>query len=132
MWGCSRHWQPCSRLRIGLVRVPGFSDYLKPLPEVVPSRDWRTIEARQIWETLKLGTPLCFLFNQLPDVPKIEIDMDDQNLDDENKRKNATDGFIKGLSELERLGKWTGGLFDLSDLHNEDNALDPQKVIKVT
>lgn len=128
----SGHWQLCSQLKIGLVRVPGFSHYLAPLPENSHSRNWRSDEAQQIWETLKLGSPLCFLFNQLPGVSDVDVDQTGVDPDEEVRRRATTGAFIRALSDFERSGQWAGGTFALADLyHDENDSLDPSKVIKV-
>lgn len=118
-----------------LVRIRGFGAYFDicayPPPLVHSSQQQRAAQFQQCWDTLGLGTPLCYLFNLIPDVDKIEMDMDANNINlhDREAHKAVTARFFETMQALQNTGNWTAGSFTMDDLYAE--RTDPSPVIKV-
>lgn len=70
---------------------------------------------------------MCFLFNQLPRLLKIDESEDPEEVDlkDIKAHKAATTSFIEGLAELKEEGQWDGpDPFALSDLYKKNPGSD--------
>lgn len=130
------HWELSAQARLCLVRVPGFSGYFDLFPIGEAGRGKRkAAEAQQVWDTLKLGVPLCYLFNTLPDQADIAgIDPNPENLDvkDAEHHRVATVRFLTALGEMSNSGTWHSGAFDVADLYHDKVKLDPERVIKAS
>lgn len=127
----SSHWEVCSQLRVRLAHIQGFSAFLGlyPLPGKRPSR---SDEVQQLWNTLKLGTPLCFLYNLLPGVAKINLNADPSGIQAEDvaTHKVMASRFADSIGELKEAGQWSGsGGFAIADLFKEHP--DSSSILKV-
>lgn len=117
------------------MHVEGFSKYLAlyPLAEVRRGRQ-RETEARQLWDTLKLGTPLCYLFNLLPGQPEISgvgINPEGVDLEDVGAHRSASKSFVDALQSVVDAGQWPGATFEFADLYPDSGDMESGKVTKV-
>ncbi len=97
-------------------------------------RRQRAAEAEQLWDTLKLGTPLCYLFNLLPDQPDIsgpDTTPSAIDVDDVEAHKAATQQFLGALKRMGDRGEWVGGHFELAEMYDDKGGSDSSKIIKV-
>lgn len=135
-WDRRAHWEICSKLRLRLVRIEGWSAYARLLstPEI-GSGNSREGESQQLWATLQLGTPLCYLFNLIPNQPEItDVNVDPAALDknDVEGHKVTSGLFLKALTDMRGRGEWPGGSFELPDLYHDQSELNPATIIKVS
>lgn len=112
-------YQQCSSLRTRLMRVQDFSDFFSmsaAAPDPSSSRRSTDI-VNQLWDCFVLGAPLCYLFNLLPDVQPIELDIANFDPTNDRTRKRAIALFamnVKGLG-------LTTETFTVTDLWNRDS-----------
>lgn len=128
-------YQQCSQLRQKLVRIEGFAPFLSvssPLSAGNNRQSQSTDPVRQLWDCFALGTPLCFLFNLLPNRPDIDVNTnpDELDLEDTKARKHATAKFIIGITEMKRDGEWPGEIFTIMELHSD--ARDTNGFVRVS
>ncbi|KAG8968999.1 hypothetical protein FRB90_010772, partial [Tulasnella sp. 427] len=127
-------YQQCSQLRQKLVRIDGFPPFLSissPASATNNRQSQSTDPVRQLWDCFALGTPLCFLFNLLPDRPHIDVNTNPEELDleDTKARKHATAKFIIGVTAMKRDGLWPGDIFTIMELHSDSR--DTNGFVKV-
>ncbi|KAG8921462.1 hypothetical protein FRC00_008617, partial [Tulasnella sp. 408] len=127
-------YQQCSQLRQKLVRIEGFAPFLSvssPLSAGNNRQSQSTDPVRQLWDCFALGTPLCFLFNLLPNHPDIDVNTnpDELDLEDTKARKHATAKFIIGITQMKRDGEWPGEIFTIMELHSD--ARDTNGFVRV-
>ncbi|PPQ65428.1 hypothetical protein CVT26_000080 [Gymnopilus dilepis] len=58
-------YQQCSQLRARLLRITGFAQYFNEASSSSDSRQ-STDPVTQLWDLFSMGTPLCYIFDQLP------------------------------------------------------------------
>lgn len=112
-------YQQCSSLRTRLMRVPDFSDFfsMSTSPESSSSRR-STDPVTQLWDCLALGVPLCYLFNLLPNVQPIDIDVAGFDPTNDRTRKRSIAQFAMNVQQLEGCGTFT--VTDLWDRSSTD------------
>jgi cell division control protein 24 len=112
-------YQQCSQVRNRLLRIHDFSPYFS-ISQVNARQS--TDPVHHLWDTLSLGTPLCFLYNLLPLAPASrikDINADPEDIDPNNikDKKKAIAAFILGILNLQRAGQWDEGeIFTVGDL----------------
>ncbi|KAI0758348.1 hypothetical protein BC629DRAFT_1125832 [Irpex lacteus] len=122
-------YQQCSSLRTRLMRVQDFSDFFSmsaAAPDPSSSRRSTDI-VNQLWDCFVLGAPLCYLFNLLPDVQPIELDIANFDPTNDRTRKRAIALFamnVKGLG-------LTTETFTVTDLWNRDSNDGFVKVVNI-
>ena len=113
-------YQQCSALRARLMRVQDFAQFfsLSTSPDASSSRR-STDPVTQLWDCFALGVPLCYLYNLIPSVQPLDVDVDPSSFDPTNEkaRKRAIAQFAMGLKSIEGCGT-----FMVMDLwHRESN-----------
>ena len=97
-------YQQCSSLKSRLLRVRGFSDYFG----LIPSTDSRQSAdpVTQLWDCFALGVPLCYLYNLVPNVQPLGVDVDISSFDPSNEkvRKRAIAQFAMNVQQLDGCG----------------------------
>lgn len=98
----------CRDLKVRLTRVPNFAmHFLEPSPrltenELIEYKETSAHPVSHLWYCFRLGSPLCFLFNQLGSTlqqPRIP-DFPDAQSDNLRSCKMATMAFLKAMIKL--------------------------------
>jgi cell division control protein 24 len=112
-------YQQCSSLRTRLMRVQDFSDFFNMSVESEPSSSRRSTDVvSQLWDCFVLGVPLCYLFNLLPHVQPIDINIANFDPTNDRTRKRAIALFAMNVQQLEGCGTFT--VTDLWDRGSTD------------
>ena len=114
-------YQQCSVLRSRLMRVQDFAPFFSlALPSDASSSRRSTDVVTQVWDCFALGVPLCYLYNLIPDVQPLDVDVDISSFDPSNEkaRKRAIAMFAMGLRSLEGCGTFM--VTDLWDRETND------------
>ncbi|KAI0087958.1 hypothetical protein BDY19DRAFT_891887 [Irpex rosettiformis] len=121
-------YQQCSSLRTRLMRVPDFSDFFNMSYSNEPSSSRRSTDiVHQLWDCFALGVPLCYLFNLLPNVTPIDIDVANFDPTNDRTRKRAIALFAMNVKGLD-LGSET---FTVTDLWNRESNDGFVKVVNI-
>jgi cell division control protein 24 len=65
-------YQQCAMLESQLLRIRGFTAFLELASTETPNEHSHADPVSRLWSCFALGTPLCFIFNLLPDVTPID------------------------------------------------------------
>ena len=112
-------YQQCSALRSRLLRVHGFAQFFALSS---PSGSFRSSAevVNTVWDCFALGTPLCYLFNLLPDpITPIDIKTDPRSVEVDNERakKRAIALFAIQVKQLNH-----GEQFTVTDLWDRTHS----------
>ena len=111
-------YQQCSSLRTRLMRVQDFSDFFNMSYSHEPSSSRRSTDiVHQLWDCFALGVPLCYLYNLLPNVQPVDIDVANFDPSNDRTRKRAIALFAMNVKGLD-LGIET---FTVTDLWNRES-----------
>ncbi|KAJ3530133.1 hypothetical protein NM688_g7754 [Phlebia brevispora] len=112
-------YQQCSALRARLMRVQDFAQFFSLSTSQDASSSRRSTDpVTQLWDCFALGVPLCYLFNLIPSVQPLDVDVDINSFDPNNEktRKRAIAHFTMGLKSIEGCGT-----FMVTDLWDRDS-----------
>ncbi|KAI0695536.1 hypothetical protein BC835DRAFT_1414811 [Cytidiella melzeri] len=122
-------YQQCSALRTRLMRVQDFSNFFNMSYAPESSSRRSTDIVHQLWDCFVLGVPLCYLFNLLPHVQPIDIDVDNFDPTNDRTRKRAIALFAMNVQQLEGCGTFT--VTDLWDRNSTDGFVKVVNIVTV-
>ena len=111
-------YQQCSSLRARLMRVQDFPQFFTlSVAEHAASSRRSTDPVTQLWDCFALGIPLCYLYNLIPTVQPLGVDVTNFDYSNERARKRAIAQFAMGLNAVEGCGT-----FMVTDLWDRDST----------
>lgn len=113
-------YQQCSSLRTRLMHVQDFAPFFSLASSQEASSSRRSTDpVSQLWDCFVLGVPLCFLYNLVPRVQPLDVDVDIDNFDPSNEKvkKRAIALFAMGLKAIDGCGT-----FMVTDLWDRDST----------
>ncbi|KAF9522646.1 hypothetical protein CPB83DRAFT_899456 [Crepidotus variabilis] len=127
-------YQQCSSLRSRLIRIRGFAHYFSQSSAADARRS--TDPVTQLWDLFSMGTPLCYIFDQLPDaagfnkINNSSFDKEQYEANPDRVKKRAIALFAMQIRE-ERVSKAVPGCepFTVTDLWDRNSTDGLVKVI---
>ncbi|KAJ3075500.1 hypothetical protein HK102_005592, partial [Quaeritorhiza haematococci] len=115
-------YQQCLQLLEKLYSLPGFEFYLFPqgVDVLLSDKNFRFDPVNILWESFRLGSPLCALFNHLRPVNTLEV-ADVSSIQPgkwDNKCKKSVYHFLVACKQDLRLSE--DDVFTISELYKDD------------